>query len=117
VYMSIPTMHYRAPDLGPDEVTPERVRDELVSCFMSAMSCLPPQPGGRPRSASELEDQVKGFVQYAFVRAGADYDRPTKTAILAAMTQCREGARNLHMPAAVLEGHWNQMMRLVSQLA
>lgn len=94
-----------------------RVREELIRCFMSARACIPQPPTPRSPSAKEQREEIEGFVRYAFAAVGADFEAPTKGAILAAMEQCREGARQMQVSDTVLEGHWNEMMRLVAQLA
>src|SRR5438309_9359562 len=111
------TQTYIAPDVPSERITPEFVRDELLSCFESAnreFATLLNQPV----TDEQLKQQVKHFVESVFVNGGASYTDPTKDGILTAMNQCRSNAEKLMGPqgAAIIQHHYDAMMRLVDRL-
>jgi hypothetical protein len=112
------TQTYKAPDVPSDTITPEFVRDELLSCFESAnreFAMLLNQPV----TDEQLKQQVKQFVESVFVNCGASYTQPTKGGILTAMNQCRSNAEKMMGPqgAGIIQHHYDEMMKLVDRLA
>jgi len=111
------TQTYRAPDVPSERITPEFVRDELLSCFESAnreFATLLKQPV----TDEQLKQQVKQFVESVFVNCGASYTEPTKDGILTAMNQCRSNAEKMMGPqgAGIIQHHYADMMKLVNSL-
>jgi phosphoglycolate phosphatase-like HAD superfamily hydrolase len=111
------TQTYKAPDVLSERVTPEFVRDELLSCFESAnreFATLLKQPV----SDEQLKQQVKQFVESVFINCGASYTEPTKEGILTAMNQCRSNAEKMMGPqgAGIIQHHYDEMMKLVDRL-
>ena len=111
------TQTYKAPDVPSDRVTPEFVRDELLSCFESAnreFAMLLNQPV----TDEQLKQQVKQFVESVFVNCGASYTDPTKEGILTAMNQCRTNAEKMmgSQGAEIIQHHYHEMMKLVDRL-
>jgi len=111
------TQTYKAPDVPSDRVTPEFVRDELLSCFESAnreFAMLLNQPV----TDEQLKQQVKQFVESVFVNCGASYTDPTKEGILTAMNQCRTNAEKMmgSQGAEIIQHHYDEMMKLVDRL-
>jgi phosphoglycolate phosphatase-like HAD superfamily hydrolase len=111
------TQSYKAPDVPSDRITPEFVRDELLSCFQSAnreFATLLNQPV----TDEQLKQQVKQFVESVFVSCGASYTDPTKEGILAAMNQCRANAEKMMGPqgAGIIQHHYDEMLTLVNRL-
>jgi len=111
------TLTYKAPNVSSDRVTPEFVRDELLSCFESAnreFATLLNQPV----TDEQLKQQVKQFVESVFVNCGASYTDPTKQGILTAMNQCRTNAEKMMGPqgAGIIQHHYDEMMKLVDRL-
>ena len=111
------TQTYRAPNVPGDRITPEFVRDELLSCFESAnreFATLLNQPV----TDEQLKQQVKQFVESVFVNCGASYTDPTKQGILTAMNQCRSNAEKMMGPqgAGIIQHHYDEMMKLVDRL-
>jgi len=111
------TQTYKAPDIPSDRITPEFVRDQLLSCFESAnreFATLLNQPV----TDEQLKLQVKQFVESVFVNCGASYTDPTKQGILTAMNQCRSNAEQMMGPqgAGIIQHHYDEMMKLVDRL-
>jgi len=111
------TQTYTAPDVPSDRITPEFVRDELLTCFESAnreFATLLNQPV----TDEQLKQQVKQFVESVFVNCGASYTAPTKEGILTAMNQCRTNAEKMMGPqgAGIIQHHYDEMMKLVDRL-
>jgi hypothetical protein len=111
------TQTYKAPDVPSDRITPEFVRDELLSCFESAnreFATLLNQPV----TDEQLKQQVKQFVESVFVNCGASYTDPTKGGIVTAMNQCRTNAEKMMGPqgAGIIQHHYAEMMKLVDRL-
>jgi len=111
------TQTYKAPDVPSERITPEFVRDELLSCFESAnreFATLLKQPV----TDEQLKQQVKQFVESVFVNCGASYTEPTKGGILTAMNQCRSNAEKMMGPqgAGIIQHHYDEMMILVNKL-
>ena len=112
------TQIYKAPDVPSDRITPEFVRDELLSCFESAnreFATLLNQPV----TDEQLKQQVKQFVESVFVNCGASYTDPTKEGIVTAMNQCRTNAEKMMGPqgAGIIQHHYDEMMKLVDRLS
>ena len=108
---------YRAPDVSTEKVTPQLVRDELLTCFESAnreFSSLLKQP----ITDEALKEQVKKFVETVFAACGVNFDNPTKQGILTAMAQCKANAERMMGPQGteIIEHHYGEMMKLVSKL-
>jgi len=108
---------YKSPDLPSDRITPEFVRDELLTCFESAnreFATLLNQPV----TDEQLKQQVKQFVESVFVNCGASFTDPTKEGILTAMNQCRTNAEKMMGPqgAGIIQHHYDEMMKLVDRL-
>jgi phosphoglycolate phosphatase-like HAD superfamily hydrolase len=111
------TQPYKAPDVPSDRITPEFVRDELLTCFESAnreFATLLNQPV----TDEQLKQQVKQFVESVFVNCGASYTDPTKEGILTAMNQCRANAEKMMglQGAGIIQHHYDEMMKLVDKL-
>ena len=111
------TQTYKAPNVPSDRITPEFVRDELLSCFESAnreFATLLNQPV----TDEQLKQQVKQFVESVFVNCGASYTDPTKQGILTAMNECRTNAEKMMGPqgAGIIQHHYDEMMKLVDRL-
>ena len=111
------TQTYKAPDVPSERITPEFVRDELLSCFESAnreFATLLNQPV----TDEQLKQQVKHFVESVFVNCGASYTDPIKDGILTAMNQCRSNAEKMMGPqgAGIIQHHYDEMMKLVDRL-
>jgi len=108
---------YKSPDVPSDRITPEFVRDELLTCFESAnreFATLLNQPV----TDVQLKRQVKQFVESVFVNCGASFTDPTKEGILTAMNQCRTNAEKMMGPegAGIIRHHYDEMMKLADRL-
>ena len=108
---------YKAPDVSSDRITPEFVRDELLSCFESAnreFAALLNQPV----TDEQLKQQVKQFVESVFDSCGASYTDPTKEGIVTAMNECKANAEKMMGPQGVgiIQHHYDEMMKLVGRL-
>jgi len=108
---------YRAPDVPPESVTPEFVRDELLRCFESANREFA-RILDQPVTDEALRDQVYGFVSGVFLQCGANFDAPTKNGILLAMNECRRNAEAMmgERGAGIIRHHYDEMMQLVFRL-
>ena len=109
---------YKAPDLPDARITPELVRDELLTCFESAnreFATLLNQPV----TDEALKEQVRHFVESVFSKCGASYTNPTKEGILTAISECRDNAERMMGPQGtdIMKHHYDEMMKLVNRLA
>ena len=108
---------YRAPEVSPEDLTVEFVRDELLRCFESAnrefLYIL-----GQPVVEQQLRGQVYQFVTTAFRRCGVSFEDPTKQGILTAIEECKRNAGQMMRDkgADVIRHHYAEMMKLVSRL-
>ncbi len=68
---------YQAPSLTNLKITPELVRDELLTCFESANREFA-RLMAQPVTDDVLKGQVKQFVESVFQQCGASYANPTK---------------------------------------
>src|SRR3989304_1052338 len=108
---------YKAPDLPDARITPELVRDELLTCFESAnreFATLLNQPV----TDEALREQVRYFVESVVSKCGASYTTPTKEGILVAIGECKDNAEKMMGPqgADIIRHHYDEMMKLVSRL-
>jgi hypothetical protein len=109
---------YKAPDCPAATITPELVRDELLTCFESAnreFATLLNQPV----TDEALKEQVRFFVESVFSKCGASYTNPTKEGILTAIGECRNNAERMMGPQGtdIIKHHYDEMMKLVNRLA
>ncbi len=111
------TRTYNAPYVPDSAITPEFVRDELLTCFESAnrefASLL-----NQPVTDEALKQQVKQFVESVFSQCGASYVNPTKEGIVRAISECRSNAEKMMGPqgAGIIKHHYDEMMKLVNRL-
>lgn len=106
-----------APQVPDEEITPDFVRDQLLSCFESAnreFADLLHQPV----TDEELKVQVKTFVQTVFSQCGVSYAEPSKAGIIAAITECKSNAEKMMGPqgSEIIQHHYAEMMKLVDRL-
>ena len=109
---------YKAPELPDARITPELVRDELLTCFESAnreFATLLNQPV----TDEALKQQVRFFVESVFSKCGASYTNPTKEGILVAIDECKANAEKMMGPQGtdIINHHYDEMMKLVNRLA
>ncbi len=108
---------YTAPNIPADRVTPVLVRDELLKCFESAnkefMEVL-----HQPATDAQIRAQVQQFVQGVFQNCGVSFDKPTKTGIVTAISQCKANAESMMGPAgsSIIAHHYAEMIKLVDKL-
>jgi hypothetical protein len=112
------THPYTAPVLSNEQVTVERVRDELLKCFESANREFA-QVMNQQVTDALLKVQVKQFVEGVFSQCGVDYVHPTKSGILVAIGQCKSNAEKMMGPRGsnVIRHHYEEMMKLVDRLS
>lgn len=106
-----------APQVPDEEITPDFVRDQLLSCFESAnreFADLLHQPV----TDEELKVQVKTFVQTVFSQCGVSYAEPSKAGIIAAISECKSSAEKMMGPqgSEIIQHHYAEMMKLVDRL-
>ena len=108
---------YKAPLLTNLRVTPELVRDELLTCFESANREFA-RIMAQPVTDDVLKGQVKMFVESVFQKCGASYTNPTKWGIVTAMGECKSNAEKMMGPqgAEIIKHHYEEMMKLVNRL-
>ncbi|MCI4352573.1 MAG: hypothetical protein L3K14_04215 [Thermoplasmata archaeon] len=108
---------YRAPNVPPTKVTPQLVRDELLTCFQSAnrefANLL-----NQPVTDEQLKQQVNQFVRTVFDQCGVNFEAPTKEGITRAMAECRSNAEKMMGPkgSSIIQHHYDEMMKLVRVL-
>ena len=108
---------YKAPDLPNGGITPELVRDELLTCFESANREFA-RLLNQPVTDEALKEQVRYFVESVFTKCGASYTNPTREGILMAIGECKDNAEKMMGPqgADIIRHHYDEMMKLVSRL-
>ncbi|MDA4129071.1 MAG: hypothetical protein OK422_06430 [Thaumarchaeota archaeon] len=111
-------MTYTAPPLRDEQITPARVRDELLTCFESAnkeFATLLHQPV----TDDALKAQVRGFVESVFSQCGVSFTNPTKQGIETAISECKSNAEKMMGPqgAEIIQHHYAEMMKLVNRLS
>jgi hypothetical protein len=108
---------YEAPNLKGLKVTPELVRDELLSCFESANREFA-RVMAQPVTDEALRGQVKMFVESVFQNCGASYTNPTKWGIVTAIGECKSNAEKMMGPQGsdIIKHHYEEMMKLVNRL-
>ncbi len=108
---------YEAPNLRGLKVTPELVRDELLSCFESANREFA-RLMAQPITDDALRGQVKMFVESVFQKCGASYTNPTKWGIVTAIGECKSNAEKMMGPQGsdIIKHHYEEMMKLVNRL-
>lgn len=116
--MSTTYATYSAPDLPNERITPELVRDELLTCFESANREFA-RLLNEPVTEEALNEQVRHFVESVFSQCGASYTNPTKEGILTAIGECKTNAEKMMGPqgADIIKHHYDEMMKLVVRLA
>ena len=109
---------YKAPDLPDGRVTPQLVREKLLTCFESANREFA-RLLNQPVTDEALKEQVRYFVESVFSKCGASYTNPTKEGILTAMSECRNNAEKMMGPQGtdIIRHHYDEMMKLVNRLA
>ncbi len=116
IFLPMPNT-YKAPDVSNRNVTPEFVRDELLTCFESAnrefLTLL-----NQPVQDEALKEQVRQFVVSVFSKCGASYASPTREGIVTAIAECKDNAERMMGPqgADIIRHHYDEMMKLVNRL-
>ena len=108
---------YKAPELPNGRITPELVRDELLTCFESANREFA-RPLNQPVTDEALKEQVRFFVESVFTKCGASYTNPTREGTLMAIGECKANAEKMMGPqgADIIRHHYDEMMKLVNRL-
>ncbi len=108
---------YIAPNVTGIKVTPEFVRNELLTCFESANREFA-RVLNNPVSDDVLKQQVRQFVTSVFSQCGVSFENPTKLGIVTAIDQCRRNAESMMGPkgAEIIKHHYEEMMKLVTRL-
>ena len=108
---------YEAPNLVNIKVTPELVRDELLTCFESANREFA-RLMAQTVTDDVLKTQVKRFVESVFQKCGASYTNPTKWGITTAIGECKSNAEKMMGPQGsdIINHHYAEMMKLVNRL-
>ncbi len=111
------TERYQAPVVSDEELTPAFVRDQLLECFESANREFA-EMLNQPVTDEQLKQQVKTFVQTVFSQCGVSYVDPTRTGIVAAISECKTNAEKMMGPrgAEIIQHHYQEMMKLVDRL-
>jgi len=117
VAMSAVYTTYKAPDLPDARITPELVRDELLTCFESANREFA-RLLNQPVTDEALKEQVRYFVESVFSKCGASYTNPTREGIIVAIDECKANAEKMMGPqgADIIRHHYDEMMKLVNRL-
>src|SRR5712691_4838658 len=76
----VPTATYKAPAVPASKITPQFVRNELLTCFESANREFA-RVLKQPVTDEALKQQVRQFVTSVFSQCGVSFDKPTKVGI------------------------------------
>ena len=95
-----------------EEVTPLKVRDAIVNCFLEA-HCT---DTGIPADDKEANREYSRLiVKKAFSEFEGEFDRPSKESILKALEKLAEFSKNFRDPS-IIEKHYSEIMKLVDKL-
>ena len=113
----LPTATYKAPAVPASKVTPQFVRNELLTCFESANREFA-RVLKQPVTDEALKQQVRQFVTSVFSQCGVSFDKPTKVGIETAIEQCKKNAEAMMGPkgSEIIRHHYAEMMKLVTRL-
>jgi len=113
----VPTATYKAPAVPASKVTPQFVRNELLTCFESANREFA-KVLKQPVTDEALKQQVRQFVTGVFSQCGVSFDKPTKVGIETAIEQCKKNAEAMMGPkgSEIIRHHYDEMMKLVTRL-
>lgn len=108
---------YQAPNLTNLRITPQFVRDELLTCFESANREFA-KIMAQPVADDILKGQVRQFVEGVFQKCGASFTNPTKWGITTAIGECKSNAEKMMGPqgADIIKHHYEEMMKLVLRM-
>jgi hypothetical protein len=108
---------YKAPDVPIEQVTPQFVRDELLTCFESANREFA-DVLHQEVTDEALKSQVKQFVTTVFSNCGVSFAEPNKAGVLTAMEECKKNAQAMMGPqgSGIIQHHYDEMLKLVSKL-
>jgi len=111
------TTTYKAPAVPASKVTPQFVRNELLTCFESANREFA-RVLKQPVTDEALKQQVRQFVTGVFSQCGVSFDKPTKVGITTAIEQCKKNAEAMMGPkgSEIILHHYDEMMKLVTRL-
>jgi len=101
------------------DMTPVKARDLIVECFYQAQRETIAAAGrklGQAQSSAELRDTVTGAVRLAFREATADFDHPTKSGLMAAVTILACKSQHWGTPPEIVEHHKAQIERVLQIL-
>ncbi len=96
-----------------DKVTPLAVRDAIVECFYEA-HCA--DSGLGEEDPKSVRKYCADLIVEAFTKTGGDYNNPTKESIVKVLGQLVEFSKNFRDPS-IIQGHYNQIMKLVDLLS
>ncbi len=102
-----------------NELTPERARELVVSCFFEAQRetfARAADALGREQESERLRQTVVSSVRTAFQRVGGNFDRPSKATITAAVEILARKATAWGTPAEVIEHHRQEIARVLAAL-
>jgi hypothetical protein len=108
---------YKAPNVPTSRLTPQFVRDELLTCFESANKEFA-RVLNQPVKDDALKQQVRQFVTSVFSQCGVSFNNPSKEGIMTAIGECKRNAEAMMGPkgAEIISHHYDEMMKLVNKL-
>jgi hypothetical protein len=101
-------------------VTPEKARDLLIECFVTAQAETFRRTRQRlhlPTNEAELQRTVAGVVRMAFTDCGHDFDRPTAEALEDVADHLARQAAQFGTPGDVVEHHRAEFAKVTNALA
>lgn len=88
-----------------ENITPECVRDMMVSCFYEAHG----------KDAGFKEEEAEAMVRRAFKEAGFDFDHPTKESLMGSFPLLKEYSKEFPNQE-VIDHHAAEMMDVIQKL-
>jgi hypothetical protein len=101
-------------------ITPEKARDLLVECFVTAQEETFRKTRQRlhmPTSQGELERAIAGVVRRAFTDCGHDFERPTVQALEDVADHLARQAAQFGTPGDVVQHHRAEFAKVTDALA
>jgi hypothetical protein len=103
-----------------ENLTPEKVRDLMVKCFVEAQRETLAHARtrmGLDSGLASVEHTVVSAVRAKFANVGRDFDNPTKDGIVAVLSELGDQARAMGTPEDIIARHHAIMRKAIAQIA
>src|SRR2546422_11764075 len=107
---------YKAPAVPASKITPQFVRNELLTCFESANREFA-RVLKQPVTDEALKQQVRQFVTSVFSQVGVSFGKATEVGIETAIEECKKNAEAMMgaKESEVILLHNDEVVKLVTK--